>query len=81
MGFLPCKPEPYIYIRKYGELWKYVTVYVDILTFIVQYPAQILSDLNDTCTYELKGTSSIVLHLGYTFLQDDDTTLCMASWK
>ena len=49
---------------KSGELWEYVTVYADEISFVVQDPAQLVKDPDDSYTYTLKGTRSISLYLG-----------------
>ena len=77
MGVFSCKVELYIWIRKSGELWEYVAVYVEDLVFVVQYPTQFIKELEDTYKYKFKCAGSISFHFGCNFFRDDDINLCM----
>ena len=68
-------------MRKSGNLWEYVAVYVDTLTFVVQNPEEFVKELENNYSYKLKGTGSISFHLGCDFFRDKDGTLCMAPNK
>ena len=59
MGFLSCKEEPDIWMRKSANLWEYVAVYVDDLTFVVRHPEEFVKELEHNYKYKLKGTGSI----------------------
>ena len=69
MHFFSCNVELDICMRKYGELWEYVAVYVDNLVFVARDPDQFVKELEDMYTYKLKGTGSISLHLGCDFFR------------
>ena len=81
MGFAPCKNEPDIWMRKASGMWEYVAVYVDYLAFVMQYPASFTKMLINRYKYKLKGTGSIVFHLGCDFFRDEHGVLCMAPKK
>ena len=81
MGFFSCKAEPDIWMRKSGDLWEYVAVYVDDLAFVVRDPKSFVNTMTRKYNYKLKGTGSISFHLGCDFFRDDDGVLCMAPRK
>ena len=77
MGFFSCKAEPDILMRKSGDLWEYVAVYVDDLDFVVRNPKSFVNTMTRKYKYKLKGTGSIFFHLGCDFFRDGDGVLCM----
>ena len=77
MGFSSYKVEPYIWMIKSVELWKYIAVDVDNIIFVLRDPAQFVKELEDTYKYKLKGTGSISFDLGYYFFRSENSTLCM----
>ena len=81
MGFTSCKTEPDIWMRKSGDLWEYVAVYVDDLAFVVQNPEEFIKKLENNYKHKLKGTGSISFHFGCDFFRDKNGTLYMASRK
>ena len=81
MGFKPCKAEPDIWMRKVGEHYEYVGIYVDDLAIISKDPKGITDALEVTYQFKLKGTGPISFHLGCDFTRDDDGTLCIAPRK
>ena len=58
-------------MRQSNELWEYVAVYVDDLTFVVRDPKAIITLLEEKYNYKLKGKGSILYHLGCDFFRDD----------
>ena len=64
-----------------GDLWEYVAVYVDDLAFVVRKPKEFVRELENKYKYRLKGTGSILFHLGCDFFRDEDGTLCIAPRK
>ena len=68
-------------MRKFGDLWEYVVVYVDDLAFVVRDPVKFAKELEDTYKHKLKGTGSTSFHLGCDFFRDKDGILCMAPRK
>ena len=77
MGFFSCKAEPDIWMRKSGDLWEYVDVYIDDLAFVVRDPKSFVNTMTRKYKYKLKGTGSIFFHLGCDFFRDGDGVLCM----
>ena len=80
-GFLPCKMEPDIWIRRKDDIYEYVAVYVDDLAFAVKDPQALIDTLTQKYKFKLKGTGAISFHLGCDFGRDDDGTLYMAPNK
>jgi hypothetical protein len=83
-GFTPCKAEPDIWMRKNGEIYEYIAVYVDDLMFVMRDPeafTNVLSDPKGPYKFKLKGTGPISFHLGCDFVRDDHGVLAMAPRK
>jgi hypothetical protein len=70
-GFSPCKAEPNIWMRLNGDLYEYVTMYVDDLCLGMLDPKS-FTDTLQKYNFKLKGTSPIDFHLGQSFSQNDD---------
>jgi hypothetical protein len=81
MGFLPCKAEPDIWMRRNGDTYEYIAVYVDDLALALVDPQEFINTLQDKYKFKLKGTGPISFHLGMDFFRDDDGTLCIAPLK
>jgi hypothetical protein len=80
-GFLPCVAEPDIWMRRDGDIWEYVAVYVDDLAYAMRDPQTFVNVLKEQHKFKLKGTGNIAFHLGCDFFREDDGTLCMAPSK
>ena len=78
MGFKPSKSEPDIWMRKNGNVYEYIAVYVDDLAIAAKDPKSIIAILTDKHKFKLKGTGPITYHLGCDFFREKDGTLCMA---
>jgi hypothetical protein len=77
--FSPPKAEPDIWMRCNGDVYEYISVYVDALAIIAKKPHEIIDELETKYKFKLKGTGSISFHLGMDFLfGDSDDVLCMA---
>jgi hypothetical protein len=81
LGFNPCVAEPDIWIRRDGNIYEYVAVYVDDLAFAMREPQVFVDVLREKYKFKLKGTGDIAFHLGCDFYREDDGTLCMAPRK
>ena len=81
MGFVPCIAEPDTWMRKNGNIWEYIGVYVDDLTFAMKNPQGFVDVLEKKYGFKLKGTGPISFHLGCDFFRDSDGVLCMAPMK
>jgi hypothetical protein len=65
-------------MRKKGNLYKYIVVYVDDLVIAMKNPKELIDILKNHHTFKLKGTVPILFHLGMDFTRDDDNTLCIS---
>ena len=82
MGFEPSKSEPDIWMRRNGDIYEYIAVYVDDLALALKDPQSVIDLLKDKHNFKLKGTGPISFHLGMDFVRDEDTgTLCITPRK
>jgi hypothetical protein len=81
LGFEPCKAEPDIWLRRDGDVYEYIGVYVDDLAIAMRDPQAFIDVLVNDHKFKLKGTGPIQFHLGCDFFRDEDGTLCMAPRK
>jgi len=81
IGFFPCKAEPDIWMRRSGNVYEYIAVYVDDLAFALKDPQAFATILQDKYSFKIKGTGPISYHLGMDFFRDKDGTLCIAPRK
>ena len=81
MGFESCKAEPDIWMRKNGNLYEYIAVYVDDLAIAAKEPQSITNILSEKYNFKLKGTGHISFHLGCDFFRDENDVLCYAPRK
>jgi Reverse transcriptase (RNA-dependent DNA polymerase) len=81
IGFFPCKAEPDIWMRKKGNLYEYIAVYVDDLVITMKDPKDLTDILEKQHKFKLKGAGPITFHLGMDFTRDDDNTLCISPTK
>ena len=65
--FSPCKAEPDIWMRKNGEIYEYIAVYIDDLAITAKDPKGLCELLINKYKYKLKGTGPISFHLGCDF--------------
>jgi hypothetical protein len=68
-------------MRRDGDIWEYVAVYVDDLAFAMKDPQFFVNVLKGVHKFKLKGTGDIAFHLGCDFCREDYGTLCMAPKK
>jgi hypothetical protein len=68
-------------MRRDGDIWEYVAVYVDDLAFAMKDPQVFVNVLKEVHKFKLKGTGDIAFHLGCDFFREDNGTLCMAPRK
>ena len=81
LGFFPCKAEPDIWMRKNGETYEYVAVYVDDLAIAMKNPQELIDVLEKKHHFKLKGTGPIHFHLGMDIHRDSHNTLCISPTK
>jgi Reverse transcriptase (RNA-dependent DNA polymerase) len=81
IGFFPCKAEPDIWMRKKGNLYEYIAVYVDDRAIAMKDPKELTDILEKQHKFKLKGTGPITFHLGMDVTRDDDNTLCISPTK
>jgi hypothetical protein len=80
-GFEPCIPEPDIWIRRNGERYEYIAVYVNDLAVTLEDNKGLFAILADKYNFKLKGTGPLVYHLGCDFERDEHGVLCMSPKK
>jgi hypothetical protein len=69
-------------VRKNGNIYDYIAVYVDDLAIAAKDPKSITDILMDKHKFKLnKGTGAITYHLGCDFFRDKDGVMCMAPNK
>jgi hypothetical protein len=81
MGFVPSKAEQDIWMRRNGDIYEYIAVYVDDLAIGAKDPKAIVDLLVGKYEYKLKGTGEISFHLGCDFWRDENGILCFAPLK
>ena len=81
MGFFPCKAEPDIWMRRKGDKYEYIAVYVDDLAIAAEEPQEITDLLQNEYNFKLKGTGPLNYHLGCDFFRDELGTLCFSPKK
>ena len=78
MDFFPSKAETDIWMRRIGDHYEYICVYVDDLVIASMNPQAIVDDLQTKHKFNLKGTGPIHYHLGCDYFRDHTDTLCYA---
>jgi hypothetical protein len=68
-------------MRKNGNVYEYIAVYVDGLAIAAKDPKSITDILMDMHKFKLKGTGPISYHLGCDFFRDKNGLMCMAPNK
>ncbi len=82
LGFTPSKAEPDIWLRRNGDLYEDVAVYVDDLAMVLKDPQAFLDKLTGApFNFKLKGSGPISFPLGMDFFRDNEGVLCMAPKK
>ena len=75
MGFTPSRADPDVWMRRNGNIYEYIAVYVDDLLIAAKDAKAIIDSLRDKYNYKLKGDGPIEYHLGCDFGRDPDGTL------
>jgi len=81
MGFIPSKAEPDIWLRRNGNKYEYIAVYIDDLAIAAEDPKGIVEILMQHYKFKLKGTGPITVYLGTDFFRDECGVLCMTQRK
>ena len=69
-------------MRRNGDVYEYIAVYVDDLALALKDPQAIIGILTqEPYNFKLKGTGPISFHLGCNFFHDEDGVLCFAPKK
>jgi Reverse transcriptase (RNA-dependent DNA polymerase) len=76
MGFVPSKADSDVWMRKDGDVYEYIAVYVDDLAIASRNPKKIAETLESAYKFKLKSVGPISYHLGCDFYRDPDGTLC-----
>ena len=64
MGFDPSKADGNIWMRKSGNLYKYVATYVDDLCLVLRDCKAFCDELKEKYKYKLKRDGPMTYHLG-----------------
>jgi hypothetical protein len=80
-GWVPCIAEPEIWMRKNGEIYECIGVYVDDMALGMKDPGSFANILQKKYCFKLKGTGPISYHLGAEFFRDKDGTLVISPRK
>jgi hypothetical protein len=64
-------------MRKNGDVYEYVAVYVDNLAIATKDPIELINIFKTDHGFKTKGTGLISVHLGMDFFCDDDNTICI----
>ena len=80
-GFEPCKADRDVWMRKNGNLYEYISVYVDDLACAMKDPAAFCELLKKKHGYKLKGDGPLKYHLGCDFGRDPDGTYYYGPYK
>ena len=80
-GWTPSKAEADIWMRRRGDHYEYIGVYVDDLAIASRNPQAVIDMLEKTHGFKLKGTGPLEFHLGCDFVRDPDGILSMAPKK
>ena len=78
MGFFPSKAEDDIWMRRNGDIYEYIAIYVDDLCIVAKDPKSITDTLKNVYDFKLKNTGEISYHLGCDFFRDNTDTLCIS---
>ena len=78
MGFTLSKADKDIWMRKRGDHYEYIAVYVDDLLIATKAPEEIIKELKETHGFKLKGTGAVEFHLGCNYFRDSNGILCYA---
>ena len=81
LGFLPCRAEPDIWMRRSGDIYEYIATYVDDLAFVMLNHQEFVDILSKVYGFKLKGTGPITFHLGMNFFRDEHGVLCIKPEK
>ena len=81
LGFFQCKAEPEIWMRRNGDRYEYVAVFVDDLALALCEPQAFVDKLIKEFKFHFKGTGPMMYHLGMDVHQDDEGVLCMSPTK
>ena len=81
MGFTPTVAEPDIWLRRNGNVYKYIDVYVDDLALAMKNPDKFIEAMKAKFKFKFKGVGPITYHLGMDFFRNEDGVLCLAPCK
>ena len=77
LGFKPTYADPDVWLRDAGDVYEYVTTWVDDLLVAMKKPKEFMDALqSEPYKYKLKGVEEPKYHLGGDFFRDFDGTLC-----
>ena len=82
MGFKISKADPDVWMRRNGNIYEYIAVYVDNLAIsAARNPKEIYDCLMKDYKYKLKGVGKLEFHLGCNFKRDEHGVLTFRPTK
>ena len=75
MGHGPCKVEPCIWLKDFGEHHEHITIHVDDLLIASKDLQGVVDSLTNNYHFKLKRTGPTSYHLGCDFGRDGDGSL------
>ena len=75
MGFQRTKADSEVWMRRAGDLYEYLGVWVDDLAIVSKDPEAITKTLMETYKFHLKGVGPLEHHLGCDYVRNSDGTL------
>ena len=79
--FKPYFAEPDIWMRRNGDIYEYITVYINNLVFAVKNPKSFIKLLKTKYKFQFKESGSISYYLDANFEHDINGVLCMSQSK
>ena len=68
-------------MRRSGEQYEYIAVYVDDIAFALHDPQSFIDTLKSKYNFKIKEAGPLELNLGADSFRDEDGVLCMAPQK
>ena len=81
LSFFISEADDSVWMRRNGDVYKYIALYVDDLGITARDPVLIVTSLKVKYKFKIKGDGPIDYHLGMQFYRDPDGTLCQGTKK
>ena len=74
-GWIKSRADGEVWLRRNGQVYEYIAVYVDDLLIAMKDPESFTNVLKEKYKLKLKGVGPLQYHLGCDFIRDPDGTL------